>query len=1196
MRNILLLLLLAGFQSIQAAPDPHFAFSGTPPDNTLPTITCPPDVTLSIGPFTCTVIHNYDVLADDDGPLLFQQTEGYPSGSDFLLGTQVNQFKVTDLDGNTATCSFTVTVKDYTPPVAVCNDFTVVSIGVDDPLDCFGPAGTNNQPAALDACHFGGTTWVKATAFDNGSYDNCSETKLTIRRLAPFSNEILGLNQVNGHLPCNDFFPDYPSEFERAISEQDSIKFYCTEAGVTQPLVLSIYQLDADGNLSVGPNGPVFNQCFIQVKLEDKLKPVCIAPPNVKISCEQFDPSLASYGKAQVTDNCCLDTAKMYLGQCGLTQSVNYALFDTVCSRGTLTRTFRAYDCSGNSSSCTQQVVVNYAQDYYIKFPDDTLATVCNATGVYGRPVFFGEDCELMGVSYEDEVFAFIWPDACFRIDRTWTVINWCTYKPGLPLTYVPNPTLVQTTYHNPLNAPGPIVSACGTAAPWAPTLSKINPSDTTTTDFCTFWSADANGYRYKQMIRILDTVPPVIVNCPAGPLLLVDSTVNDPNYWNNIFNPTLPAQNLGELSVNFSLEATDDCSKGNINIDYLLFLDLDADGSMETVVNTQNYPPVDTIYYGNAQLPNFQGGTARAFDNRPLPKNQKWRFVIQETYTANSRICALRWNTAQSPNTYVIPEFPVGTHRIKWFVQDGCGNETICEHTFTIQPSAFECIPPPDVVVSCEQFDPSLMAYGAPDLISNCGIDTLVQSTNYLHFDTICSRGTINRVFDALDNCGNLSQCSHQIVVNYKQDYFIKFPNDVIITNCNGTGNYGTPSFFGEDCEQLTASYEDVFADPGIPDACYKFERHWTVINWCTYNPSLPLVNVPNPYPNPIINHPANLPGPTVSACGTAPPWASTIVKIYPTDPAATDFCSFWNANANGYQYKQIIRIIDNTAPVFDNCPAAPFHLADASTNDPEFWNHVFNPALPTTDLPEVPLDLSITIMDACSGANVNLEYLLFLDLDSDSQMETVVNSVNLGIAGLGWNNVLYNNLNTPGFLGGTATSFDDRPVPTDQKWGFAIQESVSSNSRTASVRWNTAQAPNTFVLPELPNGRHKIKWFAMDGCGNNKECEYTFSIGDTTLVGTHFTETDGFALFQNEPNPFGNSTTVRFKLPESTPATLSVFDTEGRVLYRQTADYGQGMHTVTCEKNQLPSAGILFYKLEAGAHVAWRKMVMIR
>jgi len=603
------------------------------------------------------------------------------------LGTHTVEYYAEDDCGNPGSCSFQLTVHDYTPPVAVCGEKTVVAIGIDDPTDCFGPEGPNGNPAALGACTFGGISWVKAATFDNGSYDQCDHVKFTIRRTAPYSDCILGLNAINGNTPCNDASPDFPSEFERAISEQDSIKFYSCEVGTMQPVILRVYQVDSNGIIANSPNGmPLFNECIIQVEVTDKIKPVCTPPSNMVVSCEQFNPDLSQYGNALLVDNCCLDTTKIYAGQCGLTHTVNYSNFDTLCNKGTILRTFNAFDCYGNSSQCTQQVVVNYNQDYFVRFPDDVIVTNCNGTGIYGEPTFFGEDCELLAVSYEDQVFP-VSPDACYKIERNWTVINWCTFNPTLQPTIVPNPNPNAIANH-PSNLPGPIVSACGTQPPWNATVVKISPTDPAATDYCSLWSADANGYRYKQSIKIIDTQDPTFTNCPTGTNNFSDSTTNDPALWNNVFNPNLPAQDFTETDINLTINSSDECSGTNIDTEFLLFLDLDGDGTTESVINSMNLSGADTIRYNNLNTPGYLGGTPVTFDSRPVPTNQKWHFTFSRSSTPTHVTASVRWNTALSPNTFVMPALPQGTHKIKWIATDQCGNENVCEHVFTIEQS----------------------------------------------------------------------------------------------------------------------------------------------------------------------------------------------------------------------------------------------------------------------------------------------------------------------------------------------------------------------------------------------------------------------------------------------------------------------------------------------------------------------------
>ena len=83
--------------------------------------------------------------------------------------------------------------------------------------------------------------------------------------------------------------------------------------------------------------------------------------------------------------------------------------------------------------------------------------------------------------------------------------------------------------------------------------------------------------------------------------------------------------------------------------------------------------------------------------------------------------------------------------------------------------------------------------------------------------------------------------------------------------------------------------------------------------------------------------------------------------------------------------------------------------------------------------------------------------------------------------------------------------------------------------------------------------------------------------------------------------PNPFVSSTTLRFELPESGPARLSVYDISGRVV-RTLAD-GQtamGAHAVrwngTDDHGQPLPAGIYFARLDALGKTQVRRMVLMK
>jgi hypothetical protein len=84
----------------------------------------------------------------------------------------------------------------------------------------------------------------------------------------------------------------------------------------------------------------------------------------------------------------------------------------------------------------------------------------------------------------------------------------------------------------------------------------------------------------------------------------------------------------------------------------------------------------------------------------------------------------------------------------------------------------------PAHVTVSCENFDPSLWAYGLPRLHDNCCIDTITDTNNYGLFDTVCNKGHDHADVPRLRLRRPIEHSARSAsFVNYEQDYFVKLP-----------------------------------------------------------------------------------------------------------------------------------------------------------------------------------------------------------------------------------------------------------------------------------------------------------------------------------------------------------------------------------------------------------------------------------
>ncbi len=348
-------------------------------------LTCPDDITVSTSGKGCTgaarielptysdlcgnsvtvnIQYGGNTVLDAQGPQVLQ----------FDAGTTTVTFEVIDLCLNaTTTCTMDVTVTDQASPIMLC------------------------QPDVAVFLNSNGMGKVTTSQLNLGSFDECGDITLLAAKMTDIC-EISG----TGFL--------------------EEVEFCCEEAGTE---VMVVLQATDEGGLT--------NSCMVPVTIGDKLPAQMMCIPDVTIDCETpYDlMNLAgAYGSPTVVDNCpdqneVEETPTEDVNDCGI---------------GEITRRFDLKDGSGAIiQTCFQTIVINPTNPLEfdaIMWPRDFNAlNLCSSSDLDAEnlpdsssmPIIPDGFCTQVGSNYSDEIFEFTEDgQACFKIIRTWKVIDWC--------------------------------------------------------------------------------------------------------------------------------------------------------------------------------------------------------------------------------------------------------------------------------------------------------------------------------------------------------------------------------------------------------------------------------------------------------------------------------------------------------------------------------------------------------------------------------------------------------------------------------------------------------------------------------------------------------------------------------------------------------------------------------------------------
>ncbi|WP_181566743.1 HYR domain-containing protein [Aequorivita sp. CIP111184] len=266
---------------------------------------------------------------------------------------------VTDVNGNTSTCTAIVTVEDVTAPVVACQNLTVeldpvtgtVTIAGTDidngSTDTCGIASYDLDIDTFDCSNIGDNTVILTVTDVNGNTETCTAIVTVEDNTSPV-------------LVCQDFTLELGADGTATLDLSDVIasnddacgiftvavditQFSCADIGT--PVTVQIFSQDNNGNLAT---------CTAVVTVVDNLAPVVTCPADQTVDPGQGNlfyivPDYFATGEATAVDNC--------------TDPVTVTTQDpaagTTLSDGTYTITLTATDAYGNIGTCEFELVVD---------------------------------------------------------------------------------------------------------------------------------------------------------------------------------------------------------------------------------------------------------------------------------------------------------------------------------------------------------------------------------------------------------------------------------------------------------------------------------------------------------------------------------------------------------------------------------------------------------------------------------------------------------------------------------------------------------------------------------------------------------------------------------------------------------------------------------------------------------------------
>jgi len=943
------------------------SFTITITDNEQPTVTnCPSNITATASAAGCgTNISWVEPVASDNCPAVAVVSTHAP-GSFFSVGTTTVTYTATDAAGNTASCSFTVTVSDNLAPLVpslptLTGSCSVTVVAPTTTDNCAGTVtGTTSNPLTYTAQGTYSITWTFADG--NGNSSTATQSVVVLDTSAP---SIVAPSTVNAtaNAACNATGVVLGTP---TTSDNCAVASVSNNAPATFPLGTTIVTwtvTDAAGNSSTAAQS---------VTITDNTVPTISAPGALTVqanaSCASFNVNL---GTPITSDNC------------GVGSVSNNA--PAVFPLGATTVTWTVTDASGNTATATQTVtVVDQGAPSLVAPANITIpaGATCSVTPSSIGNAFSADNCTVGSVTND--------APASFPIGTT--TVTW-TVTDGAGNTSTATQTvtvidLVAPSITAPATITATTTSGCSAAGVvlGTPTTSDNCSSVTVTNNApssypvgsttVTWTATDASGNSTMavQTVTVTDILAPTIT-APAN--ITVSSTTG------------CTAQNVSLGSPEFS----DNCSVASVTSNAPTTFPAGAttvtwtvtDASGNTATATQTVTVVDQV---NPTI------------SAPSAVNATTNAGCTATGVALGTPTSVDNCSAVTVTNNAPVSFQIGSTIVTWTATDVSGNTATATQIVTVTDNTNPSITAPSNVTAastngCTAQNVNL---GSPEFTDNCSVASVTNNA-----PATFPSGNTTVTWTVTDASGNTATATQTVTVVDQVNPTISAPanvNATTNTGCTATSvALGTPTS-ADNCSAVTVSN----------NAPSSFPIGATTVTWTATDASgntataTQTVTITDAI-NPTITAPANVTAQANNSCAAfnvvlGTPTTSdncTVASVTNNAPAiyslgtTTVTWTVTDANGNTATATQIVSVTDTQAPTIvaptsinvnttANCVASGVVLGNPFATDNCSLSSVVNDA--PIDFPVGVTSITWTATDASGNTTTATQTVTVTDV----------------------------------------------------------------------------------------------------------------------------------------------------------------------------------------------------------------------